>query len=209
MKKSSYSFILLKIICLITFVVLFYCSTGIVPSPDPGILKVTLQADTADTLIVVTGDTLITIEGDSFNVKIYQGKAFIKDTTFAVLYQNSSEYYELEHNYNLLRRENNIYSEYTIFESFLPPDNYSKIKFGIAASLMVLTRGYAYGGIGIPMATPPNTSPFIEFPIDFTIEENRVTEVNLEIKPLQSVIRYKDIYHFMPNIEVTSVSNPY
>ncbi len=209
MQKNSCRFILLKIICLMTFVVLFNCSTGIVPSPEPGILKVTLHADTADTLIVVTDDTLSTVEGDSFHVKIYQGKAFIKDTTFAVLYQNTSEYYEVEHNYNLLRRENDIYKEYTIFESFLPPDNYSKIKFGIIANLMVLTKGYAYGGIGIPMAIPPGKSPFIEFPIDFTIEENRVTDINLEIKPLQSVIRYKDIFHFVPNIEVKSVSNPY
>ena len=50
---------------------------------------------------------------------------------------------------------------------------------------------------------------FIEFPVDFTIEANRTTEINLEIKPLQSVIRYKDIFHFVPDIEVKSKRNAY
>ncbi|MBN2354585.1 hypothetical protein JXO59_00645 [candidate division KSB1 bacterium] len=185
------------------------CSTGIVESPDPGIVKVTLRANAADTLIIITGDTLITVDGDSYHVKIYQGKAYTQDSIFAILYQNTSEYYEVEHNYNLLKRENGIYKEYTIFESFLPPDNYGKIRFGMIAYFLLLTRGYAYGGIGIPMETPPGTSPFIEFPINFTIEENRITEIKLEIKPLQSVVRYKDIFHFVANMEVISVGSPY
>lgn len=209
MRKNVYRFVLFEIVCLITLVILFNCSTGIVPSPEPGIIKVTLQADPADTLIVVTGDSLITIDGDSCHVKIYQGKAFIKDTTFAILYQNTSDYYEVEHNYNLLKREKNIYKEYTIFQSFLPPDNYSKIKFAIISNFLLLTRGFAYGGIGIPMQIPPKTSPFVEFPINFKIDEKSVTEIKVRIKPLQSVTRYKDIFYFVPNIEVISVSNPY
>jgi hypothetical protein len=192
-----------------TFVILLNCGTGIVPSPDPGIIKVTLQADPADTLIVITGDTLTTVAGDSFHVKIYQGKAFTNDTTFAILYQNTSEYYEVEHNYNLFKREDGIYKEYTIFQSFLPPDNYSKIKFAINSEFLLLTRGFAFGGIGIPMEIPPEASPFVEFPVNFKIDENNITEIKIQIKPLQSVIRYKDLFHFVPDLEIRSVSNPF
>lgn len=209
MTKISCKYILLKFICLISSIILFNCSTGIVPSPDPGIIKVTLQADPADTLIVITGDTLTTIAGDSFHVKIYQGKAFINDSTFGILYQNTSEYYEVEHHYNLFKRADGIYKEYTIFQSYLPPDNYSKIRFAITSDFLLLTRGFAFGGIGIPMAIPPGETPFVEFPIDFKVQENSITEIKIEIKPLQSVVRYRDIFHFVPNVEVKSVSNPY
>ena len=59
------------------------------------------------------------------------------------------------------------------------------------------------------MAIPPGESPFVEFPIDFKIEENSTTEIIIEIKPLKSVVRYRDIFHFVPDVEVKSVSNLY
>lgn len=195
----------LKIVLMTLLILMFsYCSTGIDASPDPGILRVTLQSDPADTMIVIVKDTIFTQPGDSMHAVIFQGKAY-SDSVYSVLFQNRQEYFPRDHNYNLLKQSGGDYSEFVIFESLVPPQDYTHIQFGIRSNYLLLTYGYAVGGIEIPVTKPADESSLQDLYYNFSVKENKVTEINLRIKPIQSVSRYRDVYIFKPQIEIVSV----
>lgn len=179
----------------------FSCDTGLEPSPDPGTIRVILQSDPADSSIVVNEDVFYVSDRDSFRTTVFQGKIFTGDD-WAILYQNKQQERQEDHHYNILKRENNTYKSYTIFETFLPPDNYDNLQFGISASYLLLTYGFAVGGISVFMELPPEADPLINLPVDIEIKSNQVTEIYLTIKPFESVSRYRDIYYFTPVISV-------
>jgi hypothetical protein len=52
---------------------------------------------------------------------------------------------------------------------------------------------------------PPDVAPSIDFPGTYTITENGVTEVELELAPYQSLVRYQDLYYFERKIAVVDV----
>jgi len=176
------------------------CDTGVEVSPQPGILRITLQSDPADTSIVIVKDTVRVAEGDSFGVAIYQGKVY-SDSAFALLYVNPRAYQQQDVTYNIIKREGGQYHKFTIYESHVPPFSYDKITFGMTPRILRL------GTFEIPVKAPTDVSPFVELHAQFHVEEKGVTEVELRIRPFRSVRRYRDSYLFIPDIEVVSVKN--
>ncbi len=174
------------------------CDTGVEVSPRPGILRVTLQSDPADTSIVIVKDTVRVAEGDSFGVTIYQGKVH-NDSAFALLYTNPRAYQQQDVVYNIIKRQGGQYHKFTIFESHVPPFSYDKISFGMTPRILRL------GTFEIPVKAPSDISPFVELPVAFAVEEEGITEVEVRIRPFRSVRRYRDSYLFIPDVEVVSV----
>ena len=174
------------------------CNTGIEASPEPGILRVTLQSDPADTVIIIVNDTITVGEDDEFIISIYQGRA-LADSTYGILYPEIESYRQEERYYNLIRRENNQYIQFNMFESHLPPSAYDQVEFGIDSEYLQLQN---FGRIDV--ITPP--SYFIKLPVNFEIRDNRITEVNVQVSPFKYITRYKDSYIFQPEMEVISVN---
>ncbi|MFZ5518341.1 MAG: hypothetical protein ACOY90_17025 [Candidatus Zhuqueibacterota bacterium] len=178
------------------------CDTGVVESPEPGILRITLQSEAADTTLIVISDTLSVTASDWFGVTITQGKVYNGDN-FAILYKDTSSYQIQDITYNILEQENDQYRKFTIYESFVPPGDYDKLQIGVTASLLKL------GYFSIPIELPRGASLLIDLNQNFTVfKERRITEVNVQISPFKSVVRYKDSYHFMRMLEIAGVNYP-
>ncbi len=176
------------------------CDTGVEVSPKPGILRITLQSDPADTSIVIVKDTVRVAEGDSFGVAIYQGKVY-NDSAFALLYVTPQAYQQQDVIYNIIKRHGGQYHKFTIYECHVPPFSYDKITFGMTPRILRL------GTFEIPVKAPTDVSPFVELATQFYVEEGGVTEVELRVRPFRSVRRYRDSYLFVPDVEVVSVRN--
>ncbi|MFZ0389070.1 MAG: hypothetical protein WAN36_01320 [Calditrichia bacterium] len=174
------------------------CNTGIESSPSPGILRVTLQADPADTSIVVVSDTLQVHDNDDFSAEIYQGKVF-RDSTYAILYPSLESWQQKDSTYNIILREGGEYRKFTIFESHVPPGNYNRIRFGIEGRSIKI-RNFDK----ITVETPPNY--YVDIPVNFEIRENQVTEVNVQVSPFKYATRFRDIWLFTPEMEVAGVN---
>lgn len=177
----------------------FACNSGIEFSPDPGILRITLESEQADTTIIIVTDTLTVSDNDVFRISIYQGKVY-RDSTFSVLYPTIESNSQEERAYNLITRENHQYQKFTIFESYVPPFKYNKIQFGLDSDFLKL-RNFDK----IQVVTPNNF--FLNLDADFEVRENRVTEVNVRVSPFKNVVRYKDTYIFAPTMEVIGIKS--
>ena len=189
----------------ITFILLLIsCNTGLEPSPEPGLLRVILHQAPGDTSIVVARDTIYSRNGDSLQTSIFQGRAYI-DTIWATLYEDTTEVLARDHEYNLLDKGDGDFKKFVIFQTLLPPGKYTKLQFGITAERMLLTYGYAYGGVRIPMEHSPNADLIQEFQKDYAIESGRVTEIEVQIKAFDSVNRFKDLFYFNPQLEVVDI----
>ncbi len=183
-------------------IILSQCDTGVVESPEPGILRVTLQSEPADTTIIVISDTFSVSEGDWFGVTITQGKIYNGDY-FAILYKDTSSYQIQDLTYNILEQENDEYRQFTIYESFVPPGDYNRLQIGVTANLLRLKY------FGIPVELPKGASLLIDLDQDFKIfEDRRVTEIQVQISPFNSVVRYRDTYHFTREMEIVEVNYP-
>jgi len=174
------------------------CSTGVEPSPFPGTLKITLQSNPNDTLIVILKDTLVVGEEDYFGNVIFQGRVFSGDY-YAFLFPEKANPTQEDKTYNILGRDENGYIQYTIFESYVPPGDYDRIEFGITGDLVKL------GYFEIPVKMPTGESPKQDLEHAFRIEENTATEVTVQISPFQSVTRYRDSYLFRPVLEIKDI----
>lgn len=181
------------------------CSSGIEPSPEPSLLRVTIQADSTDNYITLAGDTMLAAPRDSMQISVFQGKAF-NDTAFIVLFQDTLQYRQTEQHFNVLERDvQGDYKKFTIFESFVPPYDFDRVQFGIDAQFMFLTYTYDIGGIGIPMERTPGEDLLVSYEAAMEMNPGELTEVNLKIKPFESASRYRDIFRFTPTIYVESV----
>ena len=175
------------------------CETGVEPSPLPGILKITLESNPIDTLIVVIKDTLIVGEEDYFGNVIFQGRVFSGDY-YAFMFPDKNKPQQEDKTYNILERIDNKYSKFTIFESYVPPGDYDRIQFGITGDLVKL------GYFEIPVKMPVGESVKKDLEHPFRVEENATTEVTIQISPFESVTRYRDSYLFRPVFEITDVT---
>jgi len=174
------------------------CTTGIESSPQPGIVRVTLQSDQADTQIVILNQTLRVSSRDYFGVTITQGKVYSGEK-YAFLFKDKDSYRQEDVTYNILERKDGQYTKFTIFESYVPPVNYTKLQFGVTASLMKL------GYFEIPVKLPDGTPLLKDLDISFQVYENRVTEVSVQLSPFKSVKRYRDSYQFTREMKVTEI----
>ncbi len=190
--------ILIRFILLGMLFMAFGCDTGVETSPNPGTLRVNLVADPADTTIIIVTDTLHVTDSDRFPITVFQGKVY-RDSAYALLYPTVLDNSQRQVEYNLIRRENNEYQKFTIFESYVPPQTYNKIQFGIDSQYLKIKNFDE-----ITVETPANY--FMEVSGNFEISENKVTEVNIKLSPFKSVERYKDTYIFNPSLELVDVT---
>ncbi|OGB61741.1 MAG: hypothetical protein A2Y94_12605 [Caldithrix sp. RBG_13_44_9] len=185
----------------IIFLMLLFgsCDTGIEDSPDPGILRITLESDQSDTVIVIVTDTLTVSDDDILLMSIFQGRVF-QDSTYGVLYPTISSTRQEEIFYNLILRESGQYKRFTIFETYVPPGFYNRIEYGIDSRFLKLKNFDL-----IEVITPDNY--FLKLPTSFEVKSNGITEVNVSVKPFQYIIRYRDIYLFQPEMEVVGINH--
>ena len=171
---------------------LFHCSTGVESSPDPGILRVILHGDDSDTTIVIIDEIYKVDTSDVFMVHIFEGKAY-QGNKYAELYPTLDTYHNPGKNYNILARDslNQQYKRYKIFESYVPPGQYTKLQLGVTASELRIGEFDP-----IPVYLPPEDSLLVNLNFNFTVEENKITEIDLALKPFSSIQRYKDTYLF-------------
>jgi len=230
---------ILKALSLVIIILLLYsCDlnlTGVEDSPTPGTVRVVLRANPSDTYTIERTDTFSVFtpwDTLGFYVNIFQGSVF-KDSIYATLYPSITSYIQEDSVYNLFSQYTSDaelkeiaekldsgkidlttltadYKEYTIFESYIPPGDYNKLRFGISVPTS-LKRGRVTlvslkGKISsIPLTLPANESPLKDFEVDFSVTEGRVTEIHIEISPFQSLSRYKDSYLFSRQMSVKAV----
>jgi len=194
------------IVVIISCFVIFFsfaCDLGTrsAPSPSPGVLRVTLQADFEDTFIIVGNDTLVVSLEDRFELTVYQGKIYNGDN-YAFLFEDTTSYSIEDLTYNIFEIDSleNKYKKFTIYESYLSPRDYDRIQFGITPGILEI------GDFTIPVKVPNGTNPIFDFFHEIQILENTITEINIQISPFKSVFRYRDLYHFIPLAEIISVN---
>jgi len=166
----------------------------------PGILRVTLEADPEDTLIVILGDTVIVSDEDSLGIKIYQGKGWAADGSYGILYNSVLDYNQDQFVYNVLKKEAGEYKKYILYESFLPEGTYSSVSTGLEGLHMKI------GIFNIPLTQPVGADPIMNFDVTYEVSQGKVTEVNLIIQPLASMTRYLDSYVFARNVQVNRIN---
>ncbi len=192
------------------------CTTGVEPSPHPGIIRVTLKSNESDTSLVILGDTTHFSRYDQYLARVY-GARVIKGPNYAPLYANTSIERVESDTANLLGREwldgtpitirdsvtitpqNSRYIKYTIFEWYLPPGSYEQLELTLVADEVITFIPKLYVN---PIQLPPGTPPQLFFTTPITIQEDRTTEIDLEILPFQSLSRYQDTYYFDRKISV-------
>src|SRR3989337_1759992 len=173
------------------------CETGVEDSPLPGILRVTLQSDPSDTMLIERSDTFTVNQTYPalFMIKIFQGRVY-KESNLAVLYRTTEDYRQEDALYNILELDSlGGYKQFTIFESYIPPGDYDSVEFGVnAASDYKLTIISLSGKIfENPVVLPPGEKLLVFFPQSFRVEENRVTQIDVQIGPFKSIKRYRDV----------------
>jgi len=184
---------------LLYFFINVSCESGVETSPAPGIIRITLQSDPRDTAIVIVADTFYVAPGDSFGVTVFQGKVY-NDTIYSILYPTVQNYQQKDLTYNLIRKENGQYREYVIFESYVPPGEYDRIQFGLKATVLRINNFDE-----IRIESPPDANPLQDLYVNFKISENKITEINVKLKPFQSIKRYRDTFQFYPMLELKDV----
>ncbi len=198
MKKALKSSLLLTVVWLSIWV---SCRTGVEHSPDPGILRVLLHGDDADTTIVIIDEVYHVDTSDVFMVHIFEGKAY-QGKKYADLYPTLDAYHNPGHSYNILARDSSAqrYVRYKIFETYVPPGTYTRLQIGVTANMLRI------GDFDpIPVFLPPEDSLLVNLDFNFEVKENQVTEIDLALAPFKSVQRFKDTYLFKRTITVQHV----
>ncbi len=207
--------------CLAIVLLLGSCQTGVEPSPEPGILRVTLKANETDSTIIIQSDTSRLSRWDEFNLTVSQGRLY-RASNYALLYADRSIGRIPGSTVNILHREwlngipikntditeintkNSRYITYVVFESFVPPGTYDSLTFTLTASEILIFIPKVYQN---PIQLPLGTRPAMQISTNLTVNEGRVTQVNLEILPFGSLGRYRDSYIFDRKVRVVNVDN--
>ncbi|MDW7680480.1 MAG: hypothetical protein SCK70_07930, partial [bacterium] len=120
--KLKYQVIFLSTILLTYCLIFFQCATKVEPNPDPGVIRLYLVTNPADTCIQIGFDSLVVTNNDLFNLIISQMKAYTNETNYAHLYKDFSGYQDEDIQYNLLEREQHSYVPQMISETYVPPN---------------------------------------------------------------------------------------
>lgn len=202
--------------CLVFLAFLWGCQTGIEPSPQPGILRVTLVADSTDTCIVIRSDTSRFSKWDSFILDIGQGRLY-RGENYSDLYLEPTIERIAATSCDIIKRKwlndtpityldtagittsNSRWIKYVIFETYVPPGDYDRLQFSLTGTEMDIFIPKVYQN---PVKLPDGVPPIVYFYDNFKINEGRVTEVSIEIKPYKSLSRYRDVLIFDRQIQV-------
>ena len=173
------------------------CTVDVVDSPDPGLIRLFLQADNSDTSITIIGDDYLVDSTFTFVVKVQEARAYA-DTIYTCLFPTIYDNMDYGKEYDLLIRNNNRYEKYLIYEYFAPPGSYSKIELSINPVKIKI------GNFGsIPIQIPPGKSSLETIDYNFDVEENAITEIYMVLPVFQSIVRYMDIFYFDPKLAIS------
>lgn len=188
----------------------FSCTTGVEESPTPGILRVKLQSNEADSILVILGDTARCSRVDRYNVIVSRGRLY-RGKNYVDLYRTPSIDRITADTINLIQRQwfdgrlvndtdsfeiprsQTRYIGYTVFEWYTPPGAYDKLQFALTGIEVFVAIPRQFNN---PLQLPEGTSSVMDFPASITVEEGKVTDVELEIDPFKSIRRFKDSYIF-------------
>jgi hypothetical protein len=166
----------------------------------PGIVRVVLQSDPEDTEMVILGETITVSDNDSMGVNIFQGKAWTPDSNFAILFPSVFHYFQDQFIYNILKRESDSYLPYVIFESFVPEGKYDAVSVGVQGIHLVIDV------YNIPLVLPEGDDLIMTFTADYNVEQYKVTEIVIRIKPFASMSRFRDTYVFERVAEIHAIN---
>lgn len=210
-------------LCLASFLLLAMlpgCTTGVEPSPHPGILRVVLTSKQTDTMLVISSDTTKFSRWDQFWATIYGGRLY-RGTNYSDLYLTPTTARIQSVEQNLLAREwlngtpitiqdtaaitpqNSRYRKGTIFEFYVPPGTYDRLDFALTAEEVATYIPKIYIN---PIVLPPGVPAVMSFPGTYTISDDRTTEVVVEIAPFESLSRYQDAFLFNRKVQIISVT---
>jgi hypothetical protein len=173
------------------------CTTNVVSSPEPGLIRITFQADNSDTTIFILGEEYTVDSTFMFIVKIQEARAF-NDTIYTNLFPTIYDNVDNGNEYDMLLRENDQFMKYNIYGYYAPPESYSTITFALyPISIKIGEFG------SIPIQLPPGKSPLETLQYNFSVEENSVTEINIQLSVFESIIRIMDSFYFDAKLEIT------
>lgn len=152
-----------------------------------------------DTTITILNNTFAPDTLSSMKVKIFEAKAYI-DSYYAILMPTLDAFRDEGNQYNILKRENNKYVKYKIYESYVPPGVYNRLQLGIISDQLKIA------GYKIPLELPDGESLLYDFDLEFVVNEYDTTEINIQIKPFESLERYKDTFLFNRKLNVISIN---
>lgn len=198
------------------------CRTGVEPSPAPGIIRVTIKSAEKDTLLIILGDTIKFSRVDHFDIIISQGRLY-QDNKYADLFTDLSIDRNNSDTVNILQRawldgriitptdpvfdveaNKSKYVGSKVIEWYVPPGTYDKLQINFKGIEIFVARPRQFR---TPLQLAEGVSPVMNFDHTITVNAGRVTEMNLEILPFQSIRRYKDSYLFDRKVSVASVQN--
>ncbi len=198
------------------------CRTGVEPSPDPGIIRVTMKSAENDTLLIILGDTVKFSRVDHFDVIFSQGRLYQKNK-YADLFTDLSIDRNNSDTINILQRAwldgrlitptdpvfdveayKSKYVGSKVLEWYVPPGTYDKLQFNFKGIEIFVARPRQFR---TPLQLAEGVTSVMNFNHTITVSAGRVTEVNLEILPFQSIRRYKDSYLFDRKVSVAGVQN--
>jgi len=187
------------------------CDHPVQPSPQPGVVKITLQHVPEDTMIEMAGKTNILTQNDRFPLTISEGRVVrANDSAYANLYQNMDEFRQQDHDYDILRLERDgTPSTMQIFETRIPPGEYTEVSFVMNTSSIRLVPPDEQP-ITQPVVLSPDHPqlPLVRVDADFTIEEQKTTIVRLRLSSFRSLTRFKDSFRFVPQLSVHRIQEP-
>ena len=167
-------------------------------SLDTTLIMVISDVDTLN----IAGNMVIVSENNDYNVfsvSVFQGKVY-HDSLYAVLYTGLTKYKTETRNYNLLEQVRGQYKPFVIYESYVPPGDYDLLEFGLTASQLTL------GVFNSPIELPEGESPLLKLTENFEVLEGDTTELRLQVRPLESISRYRDSFIFDRAIEINTIN---
>lgn len=198
------------------------CRTGVEPSPAPGIIRVTMKSVDNDTLLIILGDTVKFSRVDYYDVIVSQGRLY-RGKNYADLYTDLSINRNNSDTINILQRawldgrlitpndpvfdveaSKSKYVGSKVIEWYVPPGTYDKLQINLKGIEIFVARPRQFR---TPLQLAEGVSPIMNFNQTVTVNAGRVTEINLEILPFQSIRRYKDSYLFDRKVSVASVQS--
>ncbi len=185
------------------------CDHPVRPSGQPGVVKITLQHAPEDTVIEMAGQTNILTRQDAFPLTISEGRVVRSaDSAFVNLFQNMDEYQQEDFTYNVLALErDNAPARQQIFETRIPPGEYTEISFVVNTTFIRLVPPEEQA-ISQPVQMGQNVVQPITIDADFTINEQQTTVINLRLASFESLTRFRDTFQFIPQISVHSIKQP-
>ena len=208
-------------VLLITYFIAFAgCTTGVEPSPHPGILRVVLTIKATDTCLVISSDTTKFSRWDQYWATIYGGRLY-QGTNYSDLYLTPTTDRIQSVQQNLLAREwldgtpitikdtatitpqNSRYMKGTVFEFYVPPGTYDRLDFALTATEVATFIPKIYIN---PIVLPSGVAAVMSFPGSYTVQEDRTTEVVTEIAPFESLHRFQDAFLFDRKMQIISIT---